>query len=75
VAEVVATLPGSRRGTKYPWSDWTNGQVWLAKEGKDFTCGVSGFRSALCIAAGRRGLKVSARVRPEGVYFQFRNGE
>jgi hypothetical protein len=81
MARVIDQLPDSRRRRSlYPWDEWTDGRVWVALAGEDYTVKHGGFRSAAGSEAKRRGLHVRTRNVYEGdeqigVAFQFsRNG-
>lgn len=47
--------------TKYPWHLWTDGNVWLVRQGIDYQCQRDSFITNLHGAARRMGLKVSVR--------------
>jgi len=65
-----ATEPKRRRW--YPWTEWTDGSVWRAKEGEDFTCSPSSFQTALHIRARQEGLEVATGSPEPGIVeFQF----
>jgi hypothetical protein len=65
-----ATEPRRRRF--YPWQDWTDGTVWSAKEGEDFTCNPASFQTALHLRARQQGLIVSTGSPEPGIIeFQF----
>lgn len=79
MAEKIKSLPdairGGGRAPIYPWPQWTDGDAWVAYEGRDFDCTPKGFEVSLRRHADTRGLKVSIRHiggDPEGVAFQFR---
>lgn len=76
MARVIDKLPGEHQAHgKYPWSEWTDGQVWLAVAGEDFTCAPESFRAVLHNRATFERLSVSVRKCPDGMAFQFsRNG-
>ena len=59
------------RESKYPWDEWTDGQVYLAEQDKDYTCKLESFRDGLREHGHRNEMKVRTRVHPEGVVFQF----
>lgn len=65
MAKIVDEIPGRQY---YPWAEWFDGQARLLEPGIDFTCEAEGMRSAAYGAAKQQGLKVIARIRPEGVY-------
>ena len=65
MAKIVETIPGRQY---YPWEEWFDGKARLLEHGVDFTCEPEGMRSATYGAAKQHGLKVIARIRPEGVY-------
>jgi hypothetical protein len=50
--------PLSNRGTpsKYPWTEWLDGNVWELVPGKDFNCSITTMRSQFAIRARMRGL-------------------
>jgi hypothetical protein len=63
--KIVDSIPGRQY---YPWGEWFDGKVRLLEPGVDFTCEPVGMRSAAYSAAKKAGIKIVARVRPEGVY-------
>ena len=66
---------GTYQGGNVPEVDWdkaTNGNVWLATKGQDFTCATRTFASRLYQAAKRHRTKVTVRLLPNSVAFQFR---
>lgn len=84
MARVIDELPDRGKGpgatAKYPWSDWADGQAWLALRGEDYTVREGAFRSALASHARNHGMSVTTRLVHEdgeivGIAFQFsRNG-
>jgi hypothetical protein len=61
-----------RRRRFYPWDLWTDGAVWKAEEGKDFTCSVQNFQTALHQRARLEKMKVeTGSPEPGIVEFQF----
>lgn len=68
VKELDSFTPTRKR---YPWKRWTNGKVYLAKQGVDFTCTIQGFRNVLYGQAGARGLKVKVALKGDCVEFVF----
>lgn len=65
--KIVDRMPGKSR---HPWDEWFDGKVRLLERDVDFHSEPTGLVSAAHNAAKARGLKVSARVRDEGVYLQ-----
>lgn len=66
--------PTTRR--KYPWDEWTNGEVWQAVEGEDFASNHAVFKTQLNSRAEKLGMEVKVKVeKPEkssvAVCFQF----
>jgi hypothetical protein len=72
MAKVCETgLPGkSKENPLYDWDNWLDGQVWELEKGKDFTVGVTSFRSLASKTAGRRGIKVKTRVKDGNLFIQ-----
>jgi hypothetical protein len=65
--------PG-RRGTRYPWDLWTDGEWWEAYQGEHFFCTLSSFRAYLYSYGLDRGMRVETmRISydPPGVAFRF----
>lgn len=59
----IFSLPrGSGPTSKYPWEQWSDGSVWYALEGVDYTCKPIAFRDALAKRAGRTNKKVVVRT-------------
>jgi hypothetical protein len=66
--------PTTRR--KFPWDEWTNGEVWQAIEGEDFAANFAVFKTQLKTRAEKLGVEVKTRVEksdggPVSVFFQF----
>lgn len=72
MAEVLTELPGGLgRPSKYPWLDWTDGRAWRIVEGEDFHCSKQSMRRTLYGRAYGTGMKVSVRMEPDAIAFQF----
>jgi hypothetical protein len=67
---------------RFPWDEWTNGEVYQGIQGEDFQCGPHAFTAQLRARAEKLGVKVKTRVEKgtEGeagssvvasVFFQF----
>jgi len=75
MAEVLDALP-SRQNSRYPWTDWFDGQVWEITHGEDFFVSVHSMRCQVTSAAARRGYLIETRTysatktRPGRVVFQ-----
>jgi len=63
---------GNRR---YPWEEWSNGEVWRVEEGKDFVVRSSSFVQAAYQYARRCGKKVRVQQGGDHVVFQFYESE
>jgi hypothetical protein len=61
------------RPAKYNWDELTKGEIWIAVEGKDFTCRTENFRTYLYIQARQRGLTVKTEYHAGELRFQFRS--
>lgn len=74
MAEMIHEWPSitRTRTAKYPWSEWTNGAIWQAKEGADFESTTKTFVQGLYAYGKRHGLKVEARTNAEGGLVAFR---
>lgn len=59
------------RPHKYPWSEWADGSIWLAKEGEDFDTTKERFRGTLYAKAIRNKQKVRTKSEGKNVFFQF----
>lgn len=73
MAETLTSYEFSRkRASKYPWQQWTDGQVWVATEGTDFTVTPAMFRASLYRVARQYDVVVRTSIRDDGsVVFQF----
>ncbi|KJE25411.1 Recombination endonuclease VII [Frankia torreyi] len=56
---------------KYPWTEWCDRGVWLAKRGEDFGVDVETLRDMLRVRAFRKSLAVRTRGYSDAVVFQF----
>lgn len=65
---------GFARG-KYNWKELSDGHVWVAQHGEDFTCTTESFRSVLSHYARRHNLTVEVHVEREIVRFKFSKPE
>lgn len=63
--------PKIGRPNKYDWEELTDGSIWDAKQGEDFTSTIRGFRTLLSYQAKTRRLKVKVQARGKIVRFQF----
>jgi hypothetical protein len=72
VAEVVSAedWPAGTYDARYPWDEWFDGQMWKLRRGEDFDVMPSAFRSAISMAASRRRVKVTTRIREDVVFLQ-----
>lgn len=57
--------------TRYPWEDWTNGQVWKILRGEDFNSTMDAMTHTLYRAAKRTGLRVRVHMDRQLEYFIF----
>lgn len=72
MAERVEGALEPRRRSWYPWKEWTDGCVWRATEGKDFSCSPASFQTALHLRARQQGMTVSTGSPEPGIVeFQF----
>lgn len=72
MAERVEGATEPRRRRWYPWQEWTDGKVWRAKEGEDFSCSPASFQTALHLRARQQGLTVTTGSPEQGIIeFQF----
>ncbi len=60
-----------RGHSKYPWSEWTDGQIWKVKHGVDFDPKPTSFACCLRSYALRKGLTIRTARFGEFVVFQF----
>jgi len=74
MAEVLDTWPTivRTRQSRYPWSDWTNGQIWQVRSGQDFESNIKTFVQGLYAYGKRHGLKVEVRTDPQNDVAVFR---
>jgi hypothetical protein len=56
---------------RYPWRQWTDGRAWRVRQGADFRCSVTGFRSSLYMRALREKKQVKVSAHKKVVEFQF----
>jgi len=65
-------VPVNRRvQTKYRWTEWADGSVWLLKRGEDYTVTDAVMRACIHGYAGRHNLKAHTGKCPEGMRVQF----
>lgn len=64
-------IPKIGRPSKYAWDELTDGGIWKAKYGEDFTSTTISFRTLLRYQAKARSLKVEVHIRGKTVWFQF----
>ena len=69
MARVVSSFPRKDR-SKYPWSQWFDGQVWELEKGADFDCTPTSVRTSALSAAFRRGIKVRTSQMGNKVFVQ-----
>ena len=77
MARKLDTFP-TAAGSRYPWDEWLDGNVWELVHGDDFTAKPSTFRSIASGQAKKRGGKMRTRsVEADGrpaVVIQFQRG-
>lgn len=56
---------------KYDWNEVTDGSIWQAKQGEDFTCTTASFQNQVRNQAKTRHLKAHIEIRDKTVRFQF----
>lgn len=73
---------GSRQGApKYPWDQWTNGEIWEVTHGKDFQCTPGSLVVYLYHKSKLLDMNVSTSIqkgkgkRPARVVFKFKKRE
>ncbi|CAB4169660.1 hypothetical protein UFOVP1305_22 [uncultured Caudovirales phage] len=49
------------RGTKYPWAEWSDGQVRILTEGVDFDSKVSSLSNSVYVYAKRHGMRAQVQ--------------
>lgn len=63
MATIITEFPTKQvRPTKYPYSEWFDGQIRVLTEGEDFKIGVPSFRAALYTASKRENLTLRTRT-------------
>lgn len=74
MAEVLDQWPTIQRTrqSRYPWDQWTNGQIWQVREGDDFESNLKTFVQGLYAYGKRHGLKVEVRTDPANGIAAFR---
>ena len=78
MAEVLTEWPTivRTRKAKYPWDEWTNGEIWKVSKGDDFDSEPKTFVQGLYAHAKRHGGKVKVGTLGEdAVVFSFSNPE
>jgi hypothetical protein len=61
-----------RQRSKYPWGQWSNGQIWRVKQREDFDVDAASFKSVLSQRAALKGMRVRVNTLRDGVIvFQF----
>lgn len=64
--KTITALPGlDRYNWKYPWDQWTDGQVWELVRGEDFAPTIRNFRPQCYMVAQRRGMEIRTYA-PDG---------
>jgi|APGre2960657373_1045057.scaffolds.fasta_scaffold39931_4 hypothetical protein len=68
----IITWPRRATEEKYPWGEWLDGSVWRLKQYEDFHVSVESMRSAIYMAAYRKGVKVKTHIPKahDGIYVQ-----
>jgi hypothetical protein len=56
------TFPRRVTEEKYPWEQWLDGHVWKLSQGEDFDVDLESFRSAIYMAASRKGIRVKTHI-------------
>ena len=59
------------RPPKYPWDEWTNGQIHTAHKGRDFKCQIDSFTKILWDHGYKTGLKCELQREGASVRFRF----
>lgn len=74
MAQILQEWPSiSRtRTSKYPWAQWTNGEIWQVKTGEDFESNVKTFVQGLYAYAKRHDMKVEVRTDADNEIAAFR---
>ena len=73
MAETIEAFDFERgRRAKYPWKEWTDGQIWKVEQGVDFHCSPESLRYSVHGRARVLGRKAhTAVVDDKHVVFQF----
>jgi hypothetical protein len=75
MARVLESYEWKRKGAGiYPWAEWTDGEIWLIEQGKDFKVRVETMVSMLRTRAAtveRCKVRVSQDKREGTIVFQF----
>lgn len=76
MAEVLNSDEAAQLGlrgakSKYPWSEWSDGQTWKITQGQDFEISPHSFCTQLYNRAGKIGKKVSCSVLGDQIVFRF----
>lgn len=72
MAERIEEFPA---GTRHPWGEWLDGQVWKLTPGVDFTASTESMRVSAHRAAARRGVRVRATCEGGDLILQAYNDE
>ena len=70
MAKTVKAMPESKRASRYPWSEWLNGEVWELEPGVDFDCDPDSMRQQMYQAAAAADLSATTREFEGKVYIQ-----
>lgn len=62
-------------GLSYPWTEWSNGEMWSVKQGRHFFVEPEVFVKVVRTQARRHGVKASAIYGEGAACFQFHRGE
>ena len=57
---------------KYPWNNWTDGEIHTATRGVDFTCGPASFVAGIHVKARQLEMKAETSTDGDTVTFLFK---
>ena len=69
------TKPKSGARSVYPWSDWTDGEWWLLKQGADYPTATKVFQSVARNHARRHGYTLQTQLTDDGTFIRFTRKE
>ena len=66
MAQRLDSFPTSNGASRYPWSEWLDGNPWELRPGDDFAARMSTFRAMAKRQAERRGGRIRTKTLTDG---------